>query len=140
MELEQENVSSLQPLKESVKPNSSTQSNTTSSGTDQDGTSQVSSSKKPPSDTSKRSQEFISAVRAIYLTPVQLLLRSAVRSPKFFKWMTACSWMYSLGLLTFKPSSKTFAFWWLVAVVAWSFLITLVWPLVHWRAKINDEH
>src|SRR5712664_21684 len=139
MELEQESVSSSPLEKELVKPNFSTQLNT--EYLERLNTiSPASSLKKPPSDTSKRSQEFISAVRAIYLTPVQLLLKSAVRSPTFFKWMTVCSWMYSLGLLTFKPSSETYAFWWLVAVVGWSSLITLVWPLVHWRAKINAEH
>src|SRR5712691_5622904 len=116
MELEQENVSSLQQEKESVKPNSSTQSSTTYLDPDDPGMLLVSSSKKLPSDTSKLSQEFISAVHAIYLMPVSLLMRSILRSPTFFKWMTVCSWTYSLGILTVRPSWETVDMYWMVEV------------------------
>src|SRR5712692_803729 len=139
MELEQESVSSLPLEKESVKPNSSTHSNTLYFE-ELGGPSPGFTLKKPLSDTYKLWPVFHYINQSIFQTPVAQRLRSKMRSSKSLGQTIVCYWMFSLGVLMSNLSWGTYGSWLLGAVVAWSFSITSLWPWVRLREMTNAEH
>src|SRR5437899_5216003 len=124
-----EKVSSLQQWKESEKQSSSTLLNTPSSEA-VTGSSVPSFWKKHHEDILSLWQAFTSTGHAIFRTPVALQIRSMTRSRKSWEKMIVFSWIHVSGVVMSESLTTRLGSWYLVVAVAWSCLITSLWPLV----------